>query len=469
MPSPSSAAADTVQPSGTDGSTPTATVVGSVDVEKVASKEKDLEGGAAPVEPSTAPPPGPPPFPNGGKRAYLTTLGGVLVLFTTFGLSNSWAAFQAELSNHQLNEYTASSISWIGSVQLWALFVCGLPSGSLFDRGYFQYQLAIGSALWIFGMFMLSLSKEYYQFFLSYAICLGIALGLLFAPTLSCVGSYFSTRRTVMMGCVAAGASAGAVVYPIQLNHLFRSQGFAPAVRSVAYIHVGFLLFANLLMRPRNDIPPRKPPPALPLIGSFLKEPRTWFVCLGCAFVMLGMFIPIFYVQVFVQIHGANEVVVTYALAILNAAACVARLTVGLLADRFGNLTVGLGVTTLIGGMIFAMLGATSTGGAVAFCIVYGAASGAWVTIMAPSLISLANSVREFGTRGGLGMLFVSFSALIGTPIAGAILRATPSSDGKPSNYTGVCAFGGCSVLLGTACLTVARRLQVKRKGTWRV
>lgn len=72
-------------------------------------------------------------------------------------------------------------------------------------------------------------------------------------------------------------------------------------------------------------------------------------------------------------------------------------------------------------------------------------------------------------TRGGLGMLFVSFSALIGTPIAGAILRATPSSDGKPSNYTGVCAFGGCSVLLGTACLTVARQLQVRRKGTWRV
>ncbi|GJN90417.1 hypothetical protein Rhopal_003428-T1 [Rhodotorula paludigena] len=418
MPSPSSAAADTVQPSGTDGSTPTATVVGSIDVEKHASEEKDLEGGAAPVEPATAPPPGPPPFPNGGKRAYLTTLGGVLVLFTTFGLSNSWAAFQAELSNHQLNDYTASSISWIGSVQLWALFVCGLPSGSLFDRGYFQYQLAVGSVLWIFGMFMLSLSKEYYQFFLSYAICLG------------------------------------AVVYPIQLNHLFRSQGFAPAVRSVAYIHVGFLLFANLLMRPRNDIPPRKPPPALPLIGSFLKEPRTWFVCLGCAFVMLGMFIPIFYVQVFVQTHGADEVVVTYAVFPLTLGGKASTThsrqqtasELGLLADRFGNLTVGLGVTTLIGGMIFAMLGATSTGGAVAFCIVYGAASGAWVTIMAPSLISLANSVREFGTRGGLGMLFVSFSALIGTPIAGAILRATPSSDDKPSNYTGV-----------------------RRKGTWRV
>lgn len=150
------------------------------------------------------------------------------------------------------------------------------------------------------------------------------------------------------------------------------------------------------------------------------------------------MFIPIFYVQVFVQDHGASPTVVTYAvrpsltsrpdarltdpafvlqLPILNAAACVARVSIGFAADRFGNLTVAVPVTTLIGCMIFAMLGATSTGGAVAFCVVFGAASGAWggdrqcflrlaqaltlrrgaVTIMAPSLISLSASVREFG------------------------------------------------------------------------
>lgn len=38
----------------------------------------------------------PPSFPDGGRRAYMTTLGGVLVLFCTFGTSNTYASFQDE-------------------------------------------------------------------------------------------------------------------------------------------------------------------------------------------------------------------------------------------------------------------------------------------------------------------------------------------------------------------------------------
>lgn len=137
----------------------------------------------------------PPYFPNGGRQAYLTTAGGVLVLFSTFGLSNSYAAFQAEWTNvrfpppfaafrpfspllldlqNQLSSYPPSSISWIGSVHLFILFALGLPAGRLFDRGYFRYQLAVGSVLWVGGVFALSASKTYVQFFLSFAVCLGV-------------------------------------------------------------------------------------------------------------------------------------------------------------------------------------------------------------------------------------------------------------------------------------------------------
>ncbi|GAA5852290.1 hypothetical protein JCM8547_006726 [Rhodosporidiobolus lusitaniae] len=447
-----------------------ATLERTEDVEKVSmGLEGDLEEGAGmkKVETEEEAParPAMPYFPNGGRAAYSTTAGGVLVLFSTFGLSNSLAAFQAEWTNNQLRQYPPSSISWIGSTHLFILFILGLPMGRLFDRGWFRYQLALGSVLWIGGMFALSESKGYGGMFGSFAVCLGLGLGVMFAPTLSCVASYFSTKRTLMMGCTAGGAAAGATVFPILANHLFASQGFAAGVRALAYIHVGCLVLANLLMRPRSDLPPQKPPPALPLIASFLKQPQTWFACGGAAFVMLGMFIPIFYIQVFAESHNASHLVVTYGLSILNASACVARLTVGLVADRVGNLTTALPVTTLVGVMIFAMLGATSTGGAVAFCVVFGVASGAWVTIMAPSFISIADNVREFGARSGLGMAFVAFACLSGSPIAGAILRSNSSGD----NYLGVCLFGGCSTLVGTGMLAFARMYQVRRRGTWKV
>lgn len=53
----------------------------------------------------------------------------------------------------------------------------------------------------------------------------------MFAPTLSCVGSYFQAKRSLMMGCTAAGAATGAVLFPIILNHLAPKIGFAGAVR----------------------------------------------------------------------------------------------------------------------------------------------------------------------------------------------------------------------------------------------
>jgi len=69
--------------------------------------------------------------------------------------------------------------------------------------------------------------------------------------------------------------------------------------------------------------------------------------------------------------------------------------------------------------------------------------------------------------RTGLGFILISVAALIGSLVAGAILRATPSSTG--TNYLGVCVFGGCAVLVGTVCLSATWWLQRRRKGTWRV
>ncbi|GAA5894266.1 hypothetical protein JCM6882_007616 [Rhodosporidiobolus microsporus] len=418
-------------------------------------------------EASHLPSPRPTPFfPNGGRSAYCTTAGGFLVLFSMFAISNSFGVLQAEFQHNLLSTHSPSSISWIGSVHLFILLTLGLPAGRLFDRGWFRYQLAVGSTLWIGGMFALSASKTYGQVFASYSICLGLALGITYSPTLSCVGSYFSTRRTLMMGITASGAAAGATIIPIITNHLFPRYGFAFTIRALAYIHLGCLALANVLMRPRSDLPRvTDPAPVFPLMRSFLREPQMWFAGVGEAFVMMGGFIPIFYIQVFATDNNASPVVVTYALSILNASATATRLLVGFAADRFGNITCGIPVTALLGGMIFAMLGATTTGGAVAFCVVFGAASGAWVTLMPAVLISLSTSVREFGVRCGLGFIFVASFSFLGAPVAGAILRATP--DGK--NYLGVAIYGGGAVLLGSGFLSAAWVCQRRRKGTWRV
>lgn len=56
----------------------------------------------------------------------------------------------------------------------------------------------------------------------------------------------------------------------------------------------------------------------------------------------------------------------------MNSGAVISRLLGGVIADRWGILNTGIPVTCLTAILIFLMLVATSGGGIVAFCLLYG-------------------------------------------------------------------------------------------------
>jgi len=116
----------------------------------------------------------------------------------------------------------------------------GLPAGKLFDEGYFHHCILAGSLVYLFSIFMLSLTHahHYYQNFLAQGVGMGIGMGLMFLPALSVTSHYFQARRSVAMGVVLAGSSLGAVTQPILLNNIFNSSaGFAWGVRYHLEIH----------------------------------------------------------------------------------------------------------------------------------------------------------------------------------------------------------------------------------------
>jgi len=61
-------------------------------------------------------------YSDGGFKANLTVLGAFIALFCTFGLLNAFGTFQAWYTTHQLQHMSPSTISWIGSLQLWVFF-----------------------------------------------------------------------------------------------------------------------------------------------------------------------------------------------------------------------------------------------------------------------------------------------------------------------------------------------------------
>lgn len=69
--------------------------------------------------------------PNGGLKAWLQVLGGFFVLFNTWGILNTFGAYQTYYKSGDLFVQTSSAVSWIGSIQAFMVQLFGLLSGPL--------------------------------------------------------------------------------------------------------------------------------------------------------------------------------------------------------------------------------------------------------------------------------------------------------------------------------------------------
>ncbi|KIP07467.1 hypothetical protein PHLGIDRAFT_118048 [Phlebiopsis gigantea 11061_1 CR5-6] len=407
--------------------------------------------------------PAAPQFPEGGLRGWLTVAGGSMVVMCTFGIVQSFGVFQDYYTRITLSEHTPSQISWIGSFQLFLLFAIALPSGRLYDEGYFRYLVGGGGLLYLFSVFMLSLTKphEYYQTFLSQGLGIGLGMGIIFLPSLSISSHYFRARRSLAMGIVIAGASMGGVIWPIMLNHLFSdSAGFAWGVRTSGFIALLLLVFAFFFMKTR--LPSRKErPDAAPVRIRPLLTDVPYMVCVvGSFFVFWGLFFPFFYLQLFANLHGVPHTFALYTIPILNGASLFGRTLPNFAADYYGRFNIIIPMTTVAGLLMFAMFGATDIHGMIAFAILYGFFSGCFLSMTAPMLTVFAKSVEEVGIRIGLACFIFSFALLTGNPISGALLH--------PPDYfwSRAIIFNAVMVLFGCFLLTVARAMVVKAKGT---
>lgn len=88
-------------------------------------------------------------YPEGGLRAWLVVAGASGVMFSTMGYGNAFgyvwiltlrhyliqdSVYQEYYSTHQLSHESPSAISWIGSLQIFFLFMSNAFGGPLFDR-----------------------------------------------------------------------------------------------------------------------------------------------------------------------------------------------------------------------------------------------------------------------------------------------------------------------------------------------
>lgn len=401
-------------------------------------------------------------FVEGGPAAWRTILGAWLVQFATFGYLNAFGVYQDFYVREYLTNRTSAEISLVGSIQLFFSLALGVVTGQLFDRGYFRHLMILGSLLASFSLFMLSLSHQdqYYQVFLAQGLAQGISIGLTFLPTVAITAHYFQRKRGVAMGLVVTGSSVGGTLHPIMLNRLiFGSVGFHNGVRASAGLVSGLLLIGNLLMQPKY--PPRKEI-IHPDIPSFFKDKRYVVSIIGTVVTLLGLFFPIFYLQLDAITHGIDPDFAFYTLAILNGASIFGRILPNLLLHSVGVYNLIFFCTAVSAALIFALFGVESVGSTAVFAILYGFFSGAFISLLSPMFSSLAKTPSEMGARMGIAFFFNGCATLLGNPVAGQLL-GTSLTWWRPFVWSGV------TVACGAFFLLVARGLVAASKGTHKV
>ena len=158
---------------------------------------------------------------------------------------------------------------------------------------------------------------------------------------------------------------------------------------------------------------------------------------------MALQFLPINYIILEATSHGMGYGISQYLVSILNAASLFGRTIPGFLADKIGRFNMMIIMCYFTGILILALwLPATANAPIILFAALYGFGSGAFVSL-APSVIAQISDVRQIGVRTGTLFLCISFGALIGNPVGGALITRWKGE------YTGLQVFGGVMTLSG--------------------
>jgi MFS family permease len=402
--------------------------------------------------------------PDVGLQPWLQVIAGHFLMFNNWGLVVSYGSFQtyytssAGLDGGNANP---SLISWIGSIQNTLLLLGGAFGGRWFDAGYHRSMVGGGSVLVVFGLFMTSLVRTFYQALLAQGVCVGLGMGLLLIPSVGLPSTWFVRRRGLAVGIVSSGASVAGIVLPIALRHLIGSLGFPWSLRILALISLATLLVSNVLIRQR--LPPRRrlaKGPAPFVEYPALRQPDFALYVVSQFVTYFGFFGFYNYVESWAKATDldAGAFPLEYILPVLNAASILGRLIPCFVADYTGPFNVAVPSLFLASLLVYVWIPVRTIGPLLTITILYGFFSGAVIAITPAVVASMTEDLTSFGGRMGVMFLAIACSSLVGPPVMGAIVEM------HGGNYDAARVYAATMLMGGAVGFALARMVKSKGK-----
>ncbi|KIW28635.1 uncharacterized protein PV07_08279 [Cladophialophora immunda] len=394
--------------------------------------------------------PGPPP--DGGFKAWSVAFATHLVIFNTWGFINSFGVFQTYYVE-VMRIGDPSSVAWIGTTQVFVLFGMGTFTGRALDAGFFNIQYICGSVIYVVGLFLLSLCREYWQIFLAQTVCVGFGYGLAFVPTLALASTYFEHKRATALGMAVTGSAIGGLVFPAIAEKMLPTAGFPWTIRTMAFVQLLLAGVAFMFLKPR--LPPRKSGPVVE--WSALREAPYTLYLMASFLYFWSVYVGFFFIGTFGRdALGTSQATSINLLMVLNGVGVPSRVVPAYIAQRWvGPLNLMIPMVGVAGIILYCWIAVDSVTGLWIFAVVYGVVAAGIQALFPVVLTSLTRDPKKAGVRTGMGFSIAGLAVLTGSPIAGALIQ----SDG--GKFIGLQVFAATSMMSAAMVLLCVRWVTV--------
>ncbi|KAK6198118.1 monocarboxylate transporter [Scheffersomyces amazonensis] len=393
----------------------------------------------------------------------------------SWGNNSGFAVYFAFYSTHNLYEgATAVDFAAIGGITFGLGISCApiinYITGKITPKG----SIIIGNICQFLALFITSFDshQKLWQLYLTQGVLQSFGLAFLGLPSFTILPQWFANRGskdhfrlkdrmlTFSQGVVAGGSGAGGILFNLGMQKVLQTHGIRWALRVQSFISLFLVTMAIIFLRQKKN---KNAKIEFTIFDSHVFFfPGFWGLCLFFGLSMFGYVVTLYSLADWTISLGYSAYQGSIVAAMVSLGIIIGRPIVGVLADKYGAITISTVSYLASGILILAMwIPARNYATAIVLAILNGILSGAVFVCIASTAITVTGfRMNKFNVTFCMSSMCLGAFAIV-SPIIGISLKKNIIS---PTQYVYCAVFVGASYFALFIVLAVLRGFMISIK-----
>ncbi|KAF2012090.1 MFS transporter, MCP family, solute carrier family 16, member 10 [Aaosphaeria arxii CBS 175.79] len=403
-------------------------------------------------------------IPDGGY-GWIIVFCAAITTFWINAMINCWGVLQSALLSSTMSHSPASTVSFIGSLNL----ACGVGFGLFATRAArsFGSKTTAMSGILLMGVGQIAASfstRNIAGMFVTIGLVVGVGMSAVYTISNALPVQYFSGRLGLANGLVKLGGGIGGTVMAVALQALVDRVGIEWTFRIQGCMTIATGLPAAWFMR---DLTSTRNTPFVDF--SMFRSRAFVAVFVAGAIGTFALFVPPYYLPLFAQSLGLSSSTGATLVAAFNLCNAIGRFVSGPLCDKIGPTNTFL-ITMILNAVSMLAIWPVSNTLAplVVFAAINGIANGSYFTVVPTVAASIFGPGRA-AVAMSMSVTGWTVGYLLGAPIAGYLLQAA-GGKGKAESmnieaFRPAIFYAGGVALVSSLFVFIARVSMAKQVG----